>query len=72
MKPSEKSPQMEEALKNLFGFDRRDSIEDLVCIPPPIGCGKPFDLKNATEIEIKEFRISGLCSTCQREIFGGG
>lgn len=62
---------MDQALANIFGFDRRDSIMDQRCVPRPIGCGGPVsDEDFANEIERKEYRISGLCAACQRAIFG--
>ena len=71
MKPSDKTPEMEDALSELFGIDRRDSIRANRCIPPPIGCGKevnPDEFRD--EISRKEFCISGLCQECQDKVFG--
>jgi hypothetical protein len=68
-KPSDKSPEMENSLTGMFGFDRRDNINKNVCCPAPIGCGGP-----ATEFEDdlsrKEYTISGLCQKCQNSVFG--
>jgi len=69
MKPSNKSPQVENDLTNIFGFDRRDSIQQNVCLPAPIGCGKPATEFKDT-ISEKEFTISGFCQTCQDKVFG--
>lgn len=69
MRPSDKSPQVEKTLTNIFGFDRRKCIENNVCVPAPIGCGKEatsFD----SNIERREYQISGLCSSCQKQILG--
>jgi len=69
MKPSSKSPAMEAALSNMFGFDRRNAITADRCVPAPIGCGEPAtEFKDAKSR--KEFTISGLCQKCQNEIFG--
>lgn len=72
MKSSDKSPAIEEALQGMFGFDRREAIHENVCVPPPIGCGKPIhDVVTWSEIELAEYKISGLCAECQRKIFTG-
>jgi len=69
MKPSVKSEEMETTIKDIFGRDRRDLIRQDICVPPPIGCGKPASqFRNA--ISVKEFSISGLCQNCQDEFFG--
>lgn len=68
--PSRKAPAIDSFITNVFGFDRQETIHENVCVPAPIGCGKPVDLSEMSEIEQKEYRISGLCKTCQREIFG--
>ena len=39
--PSIKSPRVNNHLKNTFGVDREQAILDEVCVPAPIGCGKP-------------------------------
>ena len=70
MIPSIKSPEMEVALSNLFGFDRRMNIRADRCAPAPLGCGGP-----ATEFDdacsAREFTITGLCQKCQNRIFNG-
>jgi hypothetical protein len=67
-KPSSKSPEMEESLTNLFGFDRREAINKDKCIPPPYGCGE-IAAEFKDEISRKEYSISGLCQKCQDETF---
>jgi hypothetical protein len=68
--PSIKSPRINNHLKNTFGVDREEAILDEVCVPAPIGCGKPV-VKFHTVESAKEFEISGLCQHCQDEIFEG-
>ena len=72
--PTHKTQEVEDFLTGAFGFDRRDSIKELKCVPAPIGCGKLINVheytEQYTEIEKKEYQISGLCRECQREIFG--
>lgn len=68
MKPSEKSPAIENLLDKLSG--RSGAIKENVCLDPPIGCGQPISNFNMwSEIEQAEYRISGLCQSCQREVF---
>jgi hypothetical protein len=69
MEASNKTPEMEASLTQMFGFNRRDTIEANKCAPKPLGCGG-----NATEfkdaISAKEYSISGLCQKCQDSFFG--
>jgi hypothetical protein len=69
MEPSKKSPEIEKKLTELTGVDRRQAITSDVCVPPPIGCGKPAT-NFRDEISRKEYTISGLCQECQDSIFG--
>jgi hypothetical protein len=70
LKPSEKNPAIDRALTAMFGVDRQESIKENVCIGPPIGCGKPIaNFGLWSEIEQAEYRISGLCQSCQSEVF---
>lgn len=69
MKPTEKHPQIESFLTTVFGNDRRQSISNNVCVPPPIGCGGPAN-SFRNEKSQREFAISGLCQKCQDSIFG--
>lgn len=61
--PSEKSPEMEKLLEDLFG--RTTAVQNDICAC----CGGP-----ATEfrdyLSRKEYTISGLCQTCQDSVFG--
>jgi len=72
MKPTEKSPELENVIHSTFGFSRTDNIKANRCVPKPIGCGKIIDpdteFTDATSI--REYKISGLCNDCQRKIFG--
>ncbi len=68
MKSNSKTEAVESVLQGMFGFDRRTCIQNMICVPKPIGCGNPLD-GYMSEIEQAEYRISGLCANCQREIF---
>jgi len=68
--PSIKSIRIDNHLKNTFGVNREEAILDEVCVPTPIGCGK--EVKSfRTEADAKEFEISGLCQSCQDNLFDG-
>jgi len=67
--PSEKSPGMEKFLEDFFG--RTTAITNDRCIPPPGGCGKDAPPESfRSELTAREYTISGLCQTCQDEVFG--
>ena len=71
MTPAWKDPNLDAELTRMFGHDRRACIEANVCVPPPIGCGKPVDPDGfPDEASRAEYANSGLCLTCQRAIFG--
>ena len=63
--PSKKSESMESALKKIFGFDRRESIEKDICT---MCKGSATEFRNS--ISRKEYSISGMCQKCQDSIFG--
>lgn len=67
--PSRKSQAVEAAMQQQFGFDRRDSIKQNVCIPSPFGCGKPATVFTDAA-SAREYTISGLCQECQDAFFG--
>jgi hypothetical protein len=48
---------------------RQEAIARALCIPAPIGCGGPAD-EFSDDLSRREFRISGLCQSCQDAIFG--
>jgi hypothetical protein len=69
MKPSDKTPEIEQQIIKTFGHDRRQVIESNKCVPAPIGCGgDATEFKDA--ISRKEYSISGLCQKCQDRFFG--
>lgn len=53
------------------GSRRVDAINSDKCIVRPIGCGGDAGFEWMTELELKEYQISGLCVKCQRATFGG-
>jgi len=68
MKATEKSAEIEALLTRMAGADRRETIGKGVCLPPPIGCGRPAT-KFKDELSLKEYTISGLCQNCQDQVF---
>lgn len=66
--PSEKAPEMEQALDDLtqqaFGRSRTESIRGNVCV----GCGGPAEVFS-DPVSRQEYRISGLCQQCQDQVF---
>jgi len=66
MKPTEKAAGIDNFLKNELGYDRKGSIEKNVCAV----CYEPVDeFKFKDELSLKEYRISGMCQSCQDKIF---
>ena len=66
IQPSDKSPQMDQDLKDVFGVDRRQSIKSGACTM----CKGEAD-KFRDDLSRKEYGISGMCQDCQDNIFGG-
>lgn len=65
MKPSEKSPALDSTITNIFGIDRKGSIEAGTCV----FCKEPLkDFRNA--VSEREASISGQCQKCQDHVFG--
>jgi len=60
---------MESALKSIFGVDRVQTIAGGDCI----SCDEARDLKATSfrdDISRKEYSISGMCQSCQDDLFG--
>ena len=68
MEPTKKSIPIAEALEKFAG--RTTAIESNHCIKEPVGCGQPVAGTFRSNIEVDEYRISGLCGNCQRKVFG--
>jgi hypothetical protein len=64
MKPSAKSPAINNFLKQTFGVDREAAINSDYCVL----CKNPAtEFKDA--ISQREFTISGMCQPCQDKVF---
>ena len=66
IQPSDKSPQMDQDLTDVFGVDRKQSIKSGACTM----CKGEAD-KFRDDLSRKEYGISGMCQDCQDNIFGG-
>lgn len=66
--PTVKHPNIESALEALGG-NRLAAIRGNRCVDVPIGCGKVAENFDGV-LSAKEYTISGLCQTCQNEVFG--
>ena len=64
MKPSPKTPEMDQLLTDLFGVDRQQSILNDTCTI----CGKKAGDFLTWESE-REYSISGMCFACQQKFF---
>lgn len=54
----------EAACQHIFGTSRKASIADHVCV----SCKGPAKLFRS-ELDQREYHISGLCQACQDEVF---
>tara|TARA_Y100000310_G_C20244331_1_gene606082 strand:+ start:33 stop:245 length:213 start_codon:yes stop_codon:yes gene_type:complete len=61
-----KDPRLDKMLTNVFGIDRKGSITNNTCV----SC-KEEALVFTDDISQKEYTISGLCQSCQDQVFGG-
>ena len=65
MNPSEKSPEIDKLLTDIFGVDRKQTIQSDRCV---------FCYKDATvfrdDDSRREYAISGFCQKCQDKVFG--
>ena len=61
-----KDSRLDKMLTNVFGIDRKGSITNNTCV----SC-KEEALVFTDDISQKEYTISGLCQSCQDQVFGG-
>lgn len=66
MEPTDQDSEIETTLTLIFGFNRKKSILENVCVM----CKQPA-IEFPDEISKQEFSISGLCFDCQDKVFGG-
>ena len=63
--PSDKSEQVNDAIYDLTGVDRIETIRSNQCAL----CETP-NLDWRDKLSEKEYTISGMCQNCQDEVFG--
>jgi hypothetical protein len=67
MEPTEKAHAIDSLLQQMFGINRKESISENKCVfCRKLVSGRDF----RDERSLKEFTISGICQSCQDEIFG--
>ena len=64
-KATYKDPSLNHAIKDIFGFNRVNSISNDTCV----SCKKEAR-EFIDPLSRKEYTISGLCQTCQDNVFG--
>lgn len=64
MKNPKIKAQLEAFTKRVFGRGREESIKKEICVT----CGGPAT-SFKDELSIAEYAISGMCQTCQDEVF---
>jgi hypothetical protein len=67
MEPTYKSPAIESLLTSVSGISRQDAAKQAICV----FCKQPVS-QFKDVLSRKEYSISGLCQTCQDQVFGGG
>jgi len=68
--PTEKTNQIDDMFKNLYGIDRKASITNCKCVS--CGAENLTEESFGDEVSLREFHISGLCQVCQDSVFGTG
>ncbi len=65
--PADKSLHIADLLEGFSG--RTTAIKADRCVDEPIGCGEPA-IVFRDGLSKREYRMSGLCQTCQDSLFG--
>ena len=60
----ERHPVLEEMLNGLFP-EREKRLKEGRCVI----CGEKVNFNEMTEIERREYDVSGMCKKCQQEVF---
>jgi hypothetical protein len=69
MEPTNKAPAIDAMLSSIFGVDRTSTISEGKCV----SCDSTGNIATSfcDDISRKEYAISGLCQSCQDDVFGG-
>ena len=65
MEPTKKEPAIDELLTSFTGKSRVVQVKTGGCMT----CETP-NIQFRTELDVKEYSISGMCQNCQDEVFG--
>jgi hypothetical protein len=65
MLPSNKNPTIDEFIFDITGVDRVAAIKENRCV----SCKAKVETDFRDDLSKREYSISGLCQTCQDEVF---
>ena len=68
MEPTNKSNPIESMLSSLFGVDRVTTISEAFCVSCDSEGNNAASFRD--DISRKEYAISGMCQSCQDDVFG--
>ena len=68
IQPSQKAPSIDAMLTSVFGVDRVKTISGGTCV----SCDAEDIIASSFDDDLsrKEYSISGMCQSCQNDIFG--
>ena len=70
MEPTNKSNPINSMLSSIFGVDRVQTITEAFCVSCDSEGNNAASFRD--DISRKEYAISGMCQSCQDDIFGVG
>jgi len=68
MKPTNKAPAIDALLSGIFGKDRTSTISEGKCVSCDSTDNNASSFRD--DISKKEYSISGMCQSCQDDVFG--
>ena len=70
MEPTNKSNPIESMLTSVFGVDRVQTITEAFCVSCDSENNNAVSFRD--DLSRKEYAISGMCQSCQDDVFGVG
>ena len=70
MEPTNKSNPIDSMLSSIFGVDRVKTISEAFCVSCDSEGNNAASFRD--DISRKEYAISGMCQSCQDDVFGVG
>ena len=70
MEPTNKSNPIESMLSSIFGVDRVKTISEAFCVSCDSEGNNAASFRD--DLSRKEYAISGMCQSCQDDVFGVG